>query len=315
MQCGSRRRFLRQASALTGSILAAPYLRPLYAQPASLSTVSLSDDMFAAFGPDANALVVNSRDGIVLVDGGSADWSQALLRVAEERFAAKPINTLFNTHWHPEHTGANLAVGERGGQIVAHENTKLWLGTEIWVRWSDIKYPPLPQAAWPTRTFYDSGNMQLGEHAVDYGYMLNAHTDGDIWVFFPRENVLVTGGPVSNAGWPVIDWWTGGWIGGMLDGFDALLEVANEQTRIVPSRGPIMSLADLRSQQQMYLTIFDRIHEMLRNALETEEVLAAKPTAEYDASWGDPEQFVTLAFQSMWGHLRDAYDTRMRNIA
>lgn len=103
-------------------------------------------------------------------------------------------------------------------------------------------------------------------------------------------------------------------MGGMLDGLDALLDIADSDTRIVPSRGPVMSLADLQRQHEMYLTIFDRIQAMLRKSYGTDEVLAARPTAEFDAEWGDPTQFVTQAFHSMWGHLRDAYDTRLRNI-
>lgn len=75
-----------------------------------------------------------------------------------------------------------------------------------------------------------------------------------------------------------------------------------------------MSVAELRAQREMYLTIFDRLQTMLRSSYGTDEVLAARPTAEFDAEWGDPERFVTLAFESMWGHLRDAYDTRLRNI-
>jgi glyoxylase-like metal-dependent hydrolase (beta-lactamase superfamily II) len=314
-QSSTRRQFLREVSLVAMSTLALPHTRTLQAQAAPLQSVRLSDDMYAVLGPDANALIAGSSEGTILVDGGGPAWAPALVQTAEDRFAGQPVNTLFNTHWHPEHTGANLLVGERGARIVAHENTRLWLGTEVWVRWSDKRYPPLPEAALPNSTFYDSGKLRLGERKIEYGYMLNAHTDGDIWVFFPEENVLVTGGPVSNAGWPVIDWWTGGWIGGMLDGFDTLLEVADERTRIVPAHGPIMSLAELRLQHEMYLTIFDRIHTMLRSALETEEVLAAKPTAEYDSVFGDPRQFVTLAFQSMWGRLRDAHDTRMQNIA
>ncbi len=266
-------------------------------------------------GPDATVVCADSNDGIVMVDGGHAAWSDALLRAVNGNFAAKPVAALFNTHWHPEQTGSNLALGEQGAQIIAHENTKLWLGTEVWQRWSDKKYPPLPKAALPTTTFYDAGSLKVGERRIEYGYMPDAHTDGDIWVFFPDENVLVAGGPVSNDGWPIIDWWTGGWTAGMLNGFDSLLEVANEDTRIVPASGPVMSLAELKSQQEMYLTIFERIHEMLRKAYGTEEILAARPTAEYDEQWGDPTQFVTLAFHSTWLHLRDAHDTRLRNIA
>src|SRR5690606_11324831 len=115
-----------------------------------------------------------------------------------------------------------------------------------------------PAVARPTDIFYDSGSTVIGGRKVEYGHMPKAHTDGDIWVFFPEENVLAAGGVVANDRWPIIDWWTGGWIAGMLDGFDTLLAIANDDTRIVPGSGPVLSLAELKAQQQMYSTIFDR---------------------------------------------------------
>ena len=307
------RRSLLQAGSAVAAALALP--RALRAQPAELPTVRLSDAMAVVRGPSANALTAESNEGVILIDGGHASWADALLRTVEQLHPGKPVRALFNTHWHEEQTGANHALGERGVEIVAHENTALWLGTEVWVRWSDRKYPPLPKAAQPTTRVYDPGRLTIGGRAVEHGWARDAHTDGDLFIFFPDENVLVTGGFVSNAGWPIIDWWTGGWTVGMLNGFDRLLEVANERTRIVPALGPVMSLAELKAQHAMYLTVFERIHGMLLKALAIDEVLAAKPTAEFDAQLGDPTQFVTLAFESTWGHLRDAHDTRLRNIA
>jgi cyclase len=307
----TRRDLLRQAAAVAGTAL---WPLRLAAQSA-LETVRLSARTSAILGPNANVLAADTADGVVLVDGGHASWAEALLQTVESLYPGKPVRALFNTHWHEEQTGANLALGERGAEIVAHENTALWLGTEVWVRWSDRKFPPLPRRARPATSVYDPGRMTIGGRAIDYGWARDAHTDGDLFVFFPDDNVLVTGGFVSNAGWPVIDWWTGGWTVGMLNGFDRLLEVANEGTRIVPAAGPVISLAQLRAQHAMYVTVFERIHEMLIKALGVDEVLAAKPTAEFDAQFGDPTQFVTLALQSTWGHLRDAHDTRLRNIA
>jgi len=309
--CPTRRDLLRQAVALAGAAL---FRAPLIAQPA-LATTALSERMRVIAGPDGNVLAADSGDGIILVDGGHASWADALLQTVGGLFSGKPVRALFNTHWHEEQTGANRALGERGVEIIAHENTKLWLGTEVWVRWSDKKYPPLPKAAQPTTSVYDPGRMTFGGRAVEYGWARDAHTDGDLFIFFPDENVLVAGGFVSNTTWPVIDWWTGGWTVGMLNGFDRLLEVANERTRIVPAVGPVMSFAELKAQQAMYLTVFERIHGLLIKALGVDEVVAAKPTAEFDARYGDPKQFVTLALQSTWGHLRDAHDTRLRNIA
>jgi len=312
----SRRRFLQTATALAGSALALPYARWGHAQPGRLETVRLSPKIVMVRGPDANVLAADSRDGLILVDGGLASWSDMALRAVGEHFASKPVNALFNTHWHPEQTGANQRLGEQGAQIIAHENTKLWLGSEVWVRWSDQHYPPLPPVALPTTTFYEGGgSLRLGDREVEYGYLPKAHTDGDIWVLFPDENVLAVGGVVSNDGWPIVDWWTGGWIGGLLDGFDSLLKVANDETVIVPGNGPVMTLAELKSQHEMYLVIFDRITTLFRRAYAPDEVLAARPTAEFDAQWGDPQQFVTLAFESLWGHLRDISGTRFRSGA
>jgi cyclase len=308
----TRRDLLRQAAALAGAALLPARLS---AQGAQLATVQLSPRMSAISGPNATVLAADTNDGVVLVDGGHASWADALLSAVESLYPGKPVRALFNTHWHEEQTGANRALGEHGVEIVAHENTKLWLGTEVWVRWSDKKYAPLPKAAQPTTSVYDPGRMTFGGRAVEYGWARDAHTDGDLFVFFPDENVLVAGGFVSNTTWPIIDWWTGGWTVGMLNGFDRLLEVANERTRIVPAVGPVMSLAELKAQQAMYLTVFERIHGSLIKALDVKETLAAKPTAEFDARYGDPTQFVTLALQSTWGHLRDAHDTRLRNIA
>lgn len=306
----TRRELLRRTLALVG---AACVPRAL-AQPA-LASVTFSPRLRMIAGPDANVVVADSAEGAILVDGGHADWADALLARVSAAAPDRPVRALFNTHWHEEQTGANRALGERGVEIIAHENTALWLGSEVWVRWSDLRYAPLPRTARPTTTVYDPGTLTIGGRRIEHGWARDAHTDGDLFVFFPDENVLVAGGFVSNAGWPIIDWWTGGWTVGMLNGFDRLREVANERTRIVPCVGPVLSLAELQSQHAMYLTIFERLHAMLVKALSVDEVLAAKPTAEFDARWGDPTLFVKLAFESTFLHLRDAHDTRLRNIA
>jgi glyoxylase-like metal-dependent hydrolase (beta-lactamase superfamily II) len=137
---------------------------------------------------------------------------------------------------------------------------------------------------------------------IRYGYLLQAHTDGDIYVHFPRQNVLATGGAVSASTWPLLDWWTGGWIGGLVDAFDVLLEVADEATRVVPGHGGLMTRADLVEQREMYVKIFDRLAEMFFAGLEPEDVLAAKPTAEFDDRFGDPELFLRLAFRGFGLH-------------
>lgn len=284
------------------------------AQVPGLETRRLSDKMLFIKGPDSNVLAVAGSEGIILVDGGHADWYESLRQVVEDNFPGIPIRALINTQWHREQTGANVPLGSEGVEIISHENTMLWLTTEVWQRWSDIKFPPIPKAGVPTRTVWDDGVIQLGDRTVHYGFMWNAHTDGDIWVYFEEEDVLVTGGLVSNGRWPVIDWSTGGYIGGLLDGFVSLLTVPNSETRIIPAFGDIMSLEELRAQNQMYLTIFDRLHGSVIQSFGLKDILAEKHTAEFDAAMGDPTRFMTQAFQSFQGRYRDAQNFRLLNI-
>jgi hypothetical protein len=133
-------------------------------------------------------------------------------------------------------------------------------------------------------------------------------------VYFEDEDVLVTGGLVSNGRWPDIDWWTGGYIGGVLDGFVSLLTVPNANTTIIPAHGDIMTLEELRAQNQMYLTIFDRFHGSLIDSYSLKDILSAKHTAEFEAHMGDPTAFMTQAFESYQGRVRDPQNYRVLNI-
>ena len=290
------------------------YAGTLQAQGIALETRRLSDNVLFVKGPDSNVLVVHSSEGLILVDGGHAHWYDSLRQSLEENFPGIPIRALINTQWHPEQTGANVPLGTEGVEIIAHENTMLWLSTEVWQRWSGKKYPPIAKAGLPTTTFFDDGVLQFGDLTLYYGFIWNAHTDGDIWVYFEEENVLVTGGLDSNGRWPEIDWSTGGYIGGLLDSFVSLLSVPDVNTRIIPAFGDIMNLEELKAQNQMYLTIFDRLHASIIQSHGVEDILAEKYTAEFDAAMGDPTLFMTLAFQSFKGRYRDAQNFRLLNI-
>jgi cyclase len=306
-ESADRREFLKvilggtAAAASLGML--APALARATAAPPLLDAVKLTEalSLFSGFG--GNVVAAHDGDGIALVDGGLPQQSAELVRVVEKEMGSRRIRTLFNTHWHPEQTGSNERLGKDGVKIIAHENTKLWLGYANPVPGQDHTYGPLSPKARPTETFYyGSDKTTVGEEPVEYGYLLQAHTDGDMYVFFRKSNVLVTGGVVSGAGWPVIDYKTGGWIVGMVDGLKTLAGLVNDETRIVPANGPLLTRADLVAQHSMYATISERLQKMLRQGLGPEEAIAKGPTAEFDAKWGDPKEFVDMAFRSLWGH-------------
>jgi len=279
------------------------------AQAVSASTVlgnsavqRLTDDLFVLQLPgEANVIAHTTAAGVVLIDGGTAKASDALMKTIGELPGGGQVQTLFNTHWHPEQTGLNEALGKAGRTIIAHENTRLWLSTDITWSWNGQQFKRLPKVAQPNKTFYTTGQLDSG---IRYGYIPDAaHTDGDMYVYFPTQNVLVVGDAISNQGWPVVDWQTGGWIGGIAGATQRLQTLANDQTRIVPGRGPVMSLADLKVQATMYATIYDRLTTLLNKGRGPSEAVAAKPTKEFDAQMGNPDEFVRRSFESLWAYL------------
>jgi glyoxylase-like metal-dependent hydrolase (beta-lactamase superfamily II) len=286
-----------------GLVLASPVRHLAAAQTQSESgTIKLSDDLFIVKLPgEANVVAQTTKGGALLVDGGSAKGSDALLKAVAGLPGGGNVHTLFNTHWHPEQTGSNERLGKAGATIIAHENTRLWLTQNVTWPWDGRRFTKLPKIAQPNKTFYETGKLDT---EVRYGYISDAaHTDGDIYVFFPQQNVLAVGEAVSGQGWPVVDWWTGGWIGGIVGGLQRLQAVANENTRIVPAHGPVLTMKDLSEQYEMYGTIYERLSQLLNKGRGPSEAVAARPTKEFDDKMGNPDEFVRRSFESLWAYL------------
>lgn len=278
------------------------------APAASIESTKLTDTLTLFSGAGANVVAARDGDGLALVDGGLPEHSMELLERVSREMGAGAVRTLFNTHWHPQATGSNERIGkERIGNaaatIIAHENTRLWLGYANPVPGENRTYGPLPTYARPNKTFfYGTERVAVGGEPVEYGYLLQAHTDGDMYVHFKKSNVLAAGGVLSGKGWPIIDVKTGGWIVGMVSGLATLLQVADARTRIVPGKGPVLTREQLEQQHSMFATIASRLQGAIRKGLSPEEVVAQDPTREFNAEWGDPKTFTKTAFESLWGH-------------
>ena len=302
----TRRQILKAAiGGAAGLVLGAPVrgLAASAAQAASgtAATQQLSDDLFVVTLPgEANVIAHTTRGGVLLVDGGSTA-SDALMKAVTALPGGGPVDTIFNTHWHPEQTGSNEVLGKAGKTIIAQENTKLWLTTDVTWSWNGKHFKRLPKIAQPNKTFYTTGKLESG---IQYGHIPDAaHTDGDLYVYFPQQNVLAVGDVVSGQGWPVVDWQTGGWIGGIVGGLQRLQTIANAETRIVPGRGPVLSLADIKKQTEMYGEIYNRLSQMLNKGRGPSEAVEARPTKEFDAQMGNGDEFVRRSFESLWAYL------------
>jgi cyclase len=295
----NRRDFVRT---LIGGAACLPLSR---AAVVPIAAVKLTDGIVQITGAGSNVLMVTGPGGVMLVDGGSADRSAELLKFVAEQSGGRPVQTLFNTHWHWDHTGSNEALGKAGAKIIAHENTKLWLGAEFDVDWEKKTYEPRPKAALPNQTFYTSGKTTFGNEPIEYALMTQAHTDGDIYVHFPKSNVLVAGDVVSVGSYPVLDYSTGGWIGGLVNAQKAILDRTNSDTRIVPGNGPVQTRADVQALYDMCNTMRDRLTKLLKQGMGPKEMVAAAPSKDFDEKWGNPELFILNAYRGLWGHVRE----------
>jgi glyoxylase-like metal-dependent hydrolase (beta-lactamase superfamily II) len=305
----NRRGFLRNiAGGATGVALAHRAFAQTGSEPANapLDARKLTDTFLLITGAGGNVLAVLGPESVLLVNGGSAERSDELLKLVAKHSGGKPVQVLFNTCWHPQHTGSNEMLGKAGAKIIAHENTKLWLGTEIDCGWQKRTYEPHPKVALPNQTFYSGvQKMTFGKEPIEYGYMLQAHTDGDIYVFFPGPNILAAGEVVSSGSYPIVDYTTGGWLGGMIEGQKTLLKATNSDTLIIPGSGPSITRADLDAENQMLATLKDRLVKLMKQGLGPKEMIAAAPTKDFDEKWGNPDLFIELVYRGLWGHVRE----------
>lgn len=309
MPSASRRKVLQAAlGGVAGWSLGMPALWPTSARAqgraADVGKLRLADDLHVLTVGGTNAVALTSADGVVLVDGAAASSSAALLTAVGELSGGRKVHTLFNTHWHPDHTGANEALAKGGATIIAQANTKLWLSTDVTWPWNGETVLPLPPQARPSKTFYERDSLTAGNRQLDYGHLRDApHTDGDLYIFFRDANVLAVGGALNGDGWQLPDWWTGGWIGGLVGGLEHLLTLAEADTRIVPARGPVLDKAGLQQQFEMYSTVWERLARLLYTGRGPDEAVAANPTKEFDTQMGNPDEFVERSFRSLWAYL------------
>jgi cyclase len=292
------------AAGLALPIGAAPRARA-QGRHSTLTSTQLTDSLSLVSGAGGNVVAVTGRDGAMMVNGGVREHAQELSETVSGLTGGKPVQLLFNTDWHAEHTGSNEMLGRAGAEIVAHENTKQYLGNDIFVDWQQRTYKALPTVALPTKTSYNAGKMTFGSERIEFGPLGQAHTDGDIFVFFPDANVLVTGDVLAVRAYPIADYISGGWLGGLMTATKTLLDLANDQTRVIPGTGPVQTRADLKAQHEMLVTLRERLHQMMRKGMGTHDMLAASATKEFDERCGDPALFLSVTYRGMWLHVRE----------
>jgi cyclase len=296
-----RRTILGAAVGGLATISLPPFVRTSRAE-ATPTTTQLTDDLAVVGGAGGNVVVLSTSSGQLLVDSGAAESAGALLATLKTLPGNGRVQTLLNTHWHLDQIGGNAILGRAGATIIAHEKTRLRLSTDYYLPAEDSYQSALPVEGRPTASFYTNDRTTFDGKRIDYGYLLEAHTDGDIYVFFRDANVVAVGDAVSPLADPALDWFGGGWLGGRVDALNELLEITDARTRFVPSVGPVVGRAEVEAEHGTMRTIFERMVELIRKGHGADDMLAAGVLDGLDRTFDDPLTFVSSAQKGLWAH-------------
>jgi len=267
-----------------------------------IKTEKVAEGVWVLAGAGGNIGVSAGADGVFLVDD---EWAPMTPKVkaAVAAISDRPVRFILNTHWHPDHSGGNKDLGEAGALIVAHDNVRLRLSTEQFIEAMGMKFPPSPAKALPVVTFNDAVTLHVNGDDVNAFHVPPAHTDGDAIVHFRRAGVIHMGDLFFNGMYPFVDLSSGGSFEGFITAADRALALAGEGTRIIPGHGPVGARADLRAYRDMLVTVRDRVKPLVQAGKTPAEVVAARPTPDLDAKWGQgfmkPDKFLEIVAQSL----------------
>lgn len=308
---------LTSRRSLLGGLSLSPYLslqvQPILAAPSDsgeLSVDTLAPGVSLIRGGGTNVVVAEDTDAVVVAGGGNNASSEKLLATINELTNSKPIKALFNLSWRPEYCGLNYLLGPKGVKIFAHENTRLWQGADFYSDWQDTRYTPMPKATQANQTFYKQGHlagvvpeMGLGREGIDYGFISQANSDGDIFVHFKKANILVTGAMLDVKSYIEMDYVTGGWIVGAQKCTADLLARCTSATKIVPAVGGVQQRDALEEQATLLEKAYEGVSWAFQNGKSLDEFIASRPMADFEDRWGPPELFLLLLYRSTWLHV------------
>jgi glyoxylase-like metal-dependent hydrolase (beta-lactamase superfamily II) len=265
----------------------------------NVTLAEVGKGVYMLTGRGGNIGVSAGEDGVFLIDDQYAPLTPAIRKAIAE-VSDKPVRFVFNTHWHGDHTGGNENFGQAGSVIVAHDNVRKRLAAGQLMNFvgQERDVPPAPEAALPVVTFDNTVTFHINGDELHAFHVRNAHTDGDAILRFRSANVVHMGDVYFNGIYPFIDASSGGSLEGTIAAVDRALQLMDEDTKVIPGHGPLADRSALESYQTMLATVHGRVDLMIDEGLSLEQIKAQKPTAEFDAEWGDgfisPDQWVEL---------------------
>ena len=269
---------------------------------ATVTVQQLRGNVSVLMGAGGNIAVLTGPDGKLLIDAG---YAGARPKIAEALagISSDPIKHLINTHWHFDHTDGNEWLHAAGAKIIAQENTRKHLSADTRVAGWAFTFTASPAGAIPSDVFTSERTLEINSEQLTLKHYAPAHTDSDIYVHFTNADILHVADTFWNGYYPFIDYSTGGSIDGMIRATEQNLSRITDNMIVIPGHGPIATKSDLRVYRDMLVTVRDKVAGLKKQGRSLDEVVAAKPTADYDAKWGggfmSPKMFSGLVFEGV----------------
>ncbi|WP_159470391.1 MBL fold metallo-hydrolase [Dyadobacter sp. 3J3] len=272
------------------------------AATAKITATKLRGNITVLEGSGGNISVLHGKDGKLMVDAGIG-VSKPNVSAALNAISSDPLKFLINSHWHFDHADGNEWVHAAGAKIIAQEKTKQHLATTVRVVDWDYTFPPAPKSALPTVLFKDEYAMKFNGESIQVKKYSPAHTDCDVSIYFPNADILHVADTFWNSYYPFIDYSTGGSIDGMIKAAKFNVERTTNKTIVVPGHGAIGNKAQLIAFHEMLVTVREKVSKLKKQGKSLTEIIAAKPTAAFDAKWGgfviDGKTFTSLVFKGL----------------
>jgi len=262
-----------------------------------IKTYKMNERIYMLEGSGGNIGLLVGKDGVVMIDDQFAPLSEKI-KTAIKNITDAPVKFVINTHFHGDHVDGNENFDKEGAIIVAQSNSRLRMTTDQFHAVFNQTQKAAPYGALPKITFGDSVTLHVNGETVQVTHIQHAHTDGDAIIYLKESNIIHTGDVFVRYGLPFIDQPHGGSIDGMIAGTDAILNLANEDTKIIPGHGAIATEKDVLDYKNMLVTVRTRIADGIKQGKGLNEIVAMDPTKEYTAAF-DRSAFILLVYDSL----------------